>query len=274
MKIIKATGEKEEFNKDKIKTSVMNAGASQKLAEQIAKRVGSEIKEGTTTEKILDLTINSLKEYKCIDIAVKYDLKRAIMLLGPSGFSFEEYLAQILQNYGYKTTTNNFIKGKAVIQEVDVVASKDNKTSMIEAKYHNHSGIKTGTKVAMYTYARFLDIKSNSKNKFDDAWLVTNTKYTSEAIKYSTGVNLKLIGWGYPKNKNLQKLIEEKYLYPITIFKGISRNTKEHLFRAKIILAKDLANSNIKLLAKKTDLDKKTLEKVVNEAKMICNFKE
>ena len=267
MKIIKASGDETNFNERKIEKSVMKAGAPKKLALEVAKNVRKKVHEGTTTNDILNLTIKSLVKDK--EIAARYDLKRAIMSLGPSGFPFEEFFSQVLRNHGYKATTNNYIRGKVVMQEVDIVARK-NKVSMIETKYHNKKGIRTDTKVAMYTYARFLDIKSNPKYKFNEVWLVTNTRCTSQAKKYSKGVGLRVIGWSYPKNGNLQELIESKYLYPITIFKSISESTKEKLFKAKIVLAKDLADHSVEELSRKTGLDKKTLAKILEDAKRIC----
>ena len=270
MEIIKASGEKTIFKKNKIEKSVLDAGAPKKFAREVSDRVEKKIHKGAKTNEILDLTIDLLKKQP--EVAARYDLKRAIMMLGPNGFTFEEYFSQILKNYGYKTTTNNIIMGKAIPQEVDIIAEKKYRY-MIEAKYHNSTGIKTETKIAMYTYARFLDIKSNPKNKFDRAWLVTNTKYTSRAIKYSDGVNLKLTGWKYPKEGNLQELIEDKSLYPITILKRISNPIKEKLFKAKIVIAKDLANHSQRELSLKTNLNERIIDKILEEAKEICNIK-
>ncbi len=267
MEIIKASGGRVSFKKKKIERSVIRAGASKDLAKNIANQVEKKIHKEDNTKRILNLTLKSLK--KRPEIAARYDLKRAIMSLGPSGFPFEEFFSQVLKHYGYKTQVGAHIKGKVITQEIDIIAEKKLK-HMIEAKYHNSAGIHTDTKVAMYTYARFLDIKSNPKQKFNSAWLVTNTRCTSQALRYAKGINLKVIGWSYPKKGNLQELIENEGLYPVTIFKGISKKIKEHLFRAKIVLAKDLANHSTKELLQKTNLDKKTLERILKEAKQIC----
>jgi hypothetical protein len=268
MEIIKATGEKTNFEKNKIEKSVLKAGASKNLAKIVARKVENQIQKGSSTEKILNTTLKYLD--KRPEIAARYDLKRAIMSLGPSGFPFEEFFSQVLQNYGYKTQTGKSIRGKMILQEIDIIAERKLK-HMIEAKYHNSRGIYTDTKVAMYTYARFLDVKSNQKEKFTNSWLVTNTRCTSNAIKYAHGVNLKIIGWSYPNKGNLQELIEKKGLYPITIIPGMSKKVKEKLFHSKIILAKDLANHKITELIEKTGLDKKTLEKILEKAKAICS---
>ena len=267
--IIKASGNKAIFKKNRIEKSVLQAGASKEFARKVAEEVSSKVAEGMPTNKILDLTLRSLKKHP--EIAARYDLKRAIMMLGPSGYAFEEYFAQILQNYGYKTQVGIKMKGEAISQEVDVLATKDDFSYMIEAKYHNKKGIHTNTKVAMYTYARFLDVKK--KNKVDGQWLVTNTRCTHNAVKYAKGVNLKIIGWAYPREAPLQKLIEDKALYPITIFKGLSNSVKEKLFGSKIVLAKDLARHGLKELSRKTGLRENELQNILVVAKKICGEK-
>ena len=267
VEIIKASGIPEKFDKTKIERTIIKSGAPKELAKDVTEKVSKEIKHGTTTNQILDKTLKLLKTNP--EVAARYDLKRAIMNLGPHGFLFEEYFAQILQNYGYKTKVGTEIKGKVVMQEIDILAEKE-KISMIEMKYHNHSGTHTNTKVALYTYARFLDIKSNPKNKVDEPWLVTNTKCTSRAIAYSKGVGQKIISWSYPSKGNLQDLIEKKGLYPITIYKTISSSIKAKLFMAKIVLAKDLMKYNLSDLKRKTGLDENILNKIIEETKKIC----
>lgn len=267
MNIVKASGILEKFDKKKIEDSVIKAGASPKIAKDVANKVSKTVGKDTTTQQILNNTIKFLKSTP--EVAARYDLKRAIMSLGPHGFLFEEYFAQILQHYGYKTQTGIELKGKAVMQEVDILAEKDKKI-MIEAKYHNHSGTHTDTKVALYTYARFLDIKSNPKNNVSEPWLVTNTRCTPRAIAYSKGVGQKIIGWSYPKQGNLQELIEKKGLYPITIYKTISGSIKEKLFKAKIVLAKDLEQHNLAELKRKTGLEENALKKILEETKLLC----
>lgn len=267
MRIIKASGEEESFDKNKIIQTALKAGASKDFAKEVALKVEKETRSGESTRSILERILNLLKKQP--EVAARYDLKRAIMTLGPHGFLFEEYIAQILQHYGYKTKTDQIIKGKDITHEVDVVAEND-KVAIIEAKYHNLPGTYTNTKVALYSYARFLDLKTNSKNKIDESWIITNTKCTRRALAYSIGVRQKIISWNYPKEGSLQELIVKKDLFPITIYKSVSENIKERLFRAKIVLAKDLKNHSIQELKRKTGLDEKILQKILEETKKIC----
>ena len=238
------------------------AGASKRLINETVFLVKSKIKQNTTTEEILNITLKNLKKEP--GVAERYNLKRAIMNLGPTGFPFEEFIAEILRNYGYKTTTDMKLKGKVVYQEVDVIAEKDKKF-MIECKYHNEPGTDTRLQPAMYTYARFLDL---TQHKFDQPWLITNTKCTSDAIGYARGVNLKITSWNFPREESLLRLITQKNLYPVTIL-FLTNEIKEKLIMNKIVLLKTLTEKNLTELYKLTNIPIKELEKIQNKAREV-----
>ncbi|RLG46755.1 MAG: ATPase [Thermoproteota archaeon] len=236
MYVIKASGEMERFRPEKLVRSLVKAGASKGLATQIANEVKLEIWNGITTYEILGLALEKLKARKESVLMLKYDLKRALLSLGPSGYIFEKFISNLLKKYGYETETNVTLDGRCVSQEVDVVARKNGKSFMIECKYHNKRGIKTDLKVAMYTYARFLDLKEY----FDGAWLICNTKCTSEAIKYCRCVGVRNTSWAYPPdNWSLESMIERKALYPITILQTLDREERNLALQSDIITVED-----------------------------------
>ncbi|MBU4501082.1 MAG: restriction endonuclease [Nanoarchaeota archaeon] len=261
MYVIKASGEKQKFNRKKLIQTILNAGASDKLLNKTLRKVKKESYKGIKTGEILRIILASLKEEP--GVAQRYNIKRAIMMLGPTGFPFEKFVARVLEEYGYKTRVGVVVKGKCVAQEVDVEARKGKKKYMIECKYHNSPGKKSDLKVAMYTYARFLDVKHK---KYNQPWLVTNTKCTNEAEKYAGCSGLKIISWRYPKNKGLEQLLIEKGLYPITTLSSINFKTKQKLVNANIMLLKDLFRHRIPWLRIKTKLPKKVIERLKKEA--------
>jgi len=265
--IIKESGKKEKFDKRKIKRTSLRAGASKKFAGKIADEVEKKVYDGMKSRDVLKLTLKLLKGKP--EIASRYNLKQAIMNLGPSGFPFEEFFSQVLKNYGYETEVGRFISGKNVKHEIDIVAKKE-ENYMIECKYHNKKGIYSGLKVAMYTYARFLDVRDNSGENFNSPWLVTNTRCSLDAVNYAESVNLKITSWQYPKNENLQKLIKDKALYPITILSSVKGFVKERLSESKIILAKSLIDYDLEELKRKTNLQENILKKLKEEAEKIC----
>jgi len=99
--VTKVSGEREIFSREKLKRTCLRAGASKSLAEKIVKQVQKKIYDGISTKKILKLTLVLLEKQKP-HIAAKYDLKGAIMRLGPAGYAFEKLMAEILSEYGYK----------------------------------------------------------------------------------------------------------------------------------------------------------------------------
>ena len=82
---------------------------------------------------------------------------------------------------------------------------------MIECKFHNQIGLKTNIKVILYIQARFEDVrteweqKPRDSHKFHHAWVVTNTHFTSKAIKYAECMDIKLLGWETLKIRVLLK---------------------------------------------------------------------
>jgi hypothetical protein len=267
MQVIKASGRKEKFRPNKIYQSLKRAGASN----QIAKKVSNEIKENAynniPTEKILNLALQELKNYP--NACAKYNLKHSIMQLGPAGYPFEKYFAAILEAHGFKVEVGKIVKGKYINHEIDVSAVKD-KRYLVEAKFHNHQGIHTGAKTALYIYARFLDLKKH----YDQPWIVTNTRISPDVIKYSRGVNMKVTAWSYPHKENLQQLIESKQLYPITILRSVKGKTKDRLSHVRIVIAKDLLKLNHSQIKHKTGLSDKIINNMLNEVKQICEFED
>lgn len=264
MQIIKASGELERFNSKKIYFSVRQAGGSSHLANDAVKAVKKKVKEKTSTQEILKFLLEFLKREP--GVSQRYDLKRAIMSLGPSGFPFEDFFARVLEFYEYKTDTNQSLKGKMIIQEVDITAEKDKQKWMVECKYHNEPGSITRLDPAMYTYARFLDI---SKYNFTGSWLVTNTKCSDDAINYSIGVNQKITSWNYPKEESLMKLIENKKLYPITILKTLTPEILGKFYQIKLIVANDLLDKDADWLIKKIGVSQAKAKEIIDETKVI-----
>lgn len=268
MYIIKASGKKEGFNPEKISRTLIRAGASRKLSSEIVSRVESKVKDGTTTKEILDSSLKLLGERNPA-IEARYDLKRAVMNLGPTGFPFEKYFAEILKHYGYETKVGEIVKGTITTHEIDIIATKDSKRYMIELKYHNSQGIYTKLKVVLYTYARFIDLKK----QFDQPWIATNTRMSKQAIIYAKGMNIKITSWEYPKGESLIELIEKKKLYPITILKSVDNKVKQQLSDSNFVLATNLINADINELKKKTGLSENILKRIMNEARQICGVR-
>ncbi len=212
--IIKADGTREIFNPSKLRTSLIRARASEEAADAVITQVMSELREGMTTREIYKSAFKHLVEMQK-PVAQRYSVRRAMLDMGPTGFPFEDFVAEVLRTKGFETLTRQTVLGGCVPHEMDVVAWNDDKLVMVEAKFHNGLGIKSDLKVALYVKARFDDLKDNMHHyggrdrKLDEGWLITNTKFSSTALHYGLCQKLTMIGWNYPERGNLQDMIEE-----------------------------------------------------------------
>lgn len=269
--VTKASGVKEKFDSEKIRRTLLRSGASDETATRIAKEIREELYDGITTRKLYSMVQKLLKKEPAV--AMRYDLKNAIMQLGPSGYPFETFVGEVLREHGYEIKVRQQLRGKCVLHEVDIVASAYRKRKpiriIVECKYHNSLGTYIDLKEALYTYARFLDLRG-SRHSFDEAWLACNTRSSAEVVKYAKCAGLKLLCWRYPRKSSLETLIEEKALYPITILKSAKGKVLQRLSEANYLLAKDLLTHDFRKMKKRTGLGDAALRKVIKDAEEIC----
>jgi len=267
MLITKASGEKVEFDRKIYEASLQRVGLTVEEARQIGNEIYQDLHSEISTEKILEKTQKVLKR-KNQSIAIKYGLKKAIMRLGPAGYYFEKYMSAVLSAYGYKTKYNQFIYGRCVQHEVDIIAERDREKFMIECKYHTNPGRKSDLKVALYTYARFLDLKD--KHNFKEPVLMTNTLCTTEAIRYAKCMGMKIIGWHYPaRGESLEHYIESKKLYPVSILGSVNNQINKKFRDGNLFLALDLLKYTPKRLAKKFHLKEHQAVRLIKEAQIL-----
>jgi Restriction endonuclease len=265
--VIKASGQKQFFDSDKFLGSLVSAGADPKTAEGIVDHITEEIKDGMSTDQIFKHAFFLLRKSQK-HVAARYSLRRAIMDLGPSGFPFESYVSEILKQKGYSVLTDQHVLGGCVEHEIDVVAWNENKLIMAEAKFHNELGLKSDLKVALYVKARMDDLKGvkyhyGKDRLVDEGWLITNTKFTETAIHYGECQGLIMIGWNYPSKGNLQDMIEDGDLHPLTCLSTLSGSQKNSLLSRGIVLCKNLKEDES--LLRSIGLNKEKSEKVLDE---------
>lgn len=245
--VIKANGEREIFESDKLKNSLKRAGASLKTAEEITKVIEEKLVDEMTTMEIYQEAFRLLKEIEEKIVSIKYSMRRAVMELGPDGFSFEDFIGAMFKAVGYKVQLRQTIKGLCVTHEIDFIAQNDKEFLIGEIKFHNKQGAKSDLKVILYVKERFDDLmkgefwKNIKKGLNKELWLVTNTKFTTKAIQYAECCpGLRLMGWNYPREESLQKFIEETELYPLTCLESLTDYEKKLFLDKKIVLCKEL----------------------------------
>ena len=243
--IVKASGQHEAFDPEKLRFSLLHSGASAEATEEVITHLVPNLHSGMTTHDIYRHAFDILSKLNK-PVARSYSLRRAVMQLGPSGFPFEDFVAEILRAQGLQCVTRQTVLGGCVAHEVDVVAYNSKKLIMIEAKFHNELGTKSDLKVVLYVKARFDDLKDNvfsyggESRPLTDAWLVTNTKFSSTAIHYAECKDMTLIGWNYPGKGNLQDMIEDEKLHPITCLTTLSDAEKKTLLTSSLVLCSNI----------------------------------
>lgn len=240
--VVKADGELELFDPAKLEHSLELAGATSTVRARILLHVLKELRPGIRTEDIYTHAFEILRSEETMPVAARYSIKRAVFALGPSGFPFEQFLAEILRAHGWRTSTGVALTGRCSPHEVDVLAEKNGRRIGIEAKFHNDPSGKTDIKDALYVYARYEDLKHAplAASRVDEGWLVTNTQFTRNAVRYAQCAGLTLLGWDYPRTRGLLALIEEAKVHPITCLTSISDSQKRHLLDKKIVLCKSI----------------------------------
>lgn len=246
--ITKSTGELEPFDIDRLRRSLERSGATPEMSAVIAEEMLPRIAQGMSTRKIYR-TAFSLLSRRSKHIAARYSLKQAVMDLGPSGFPFERFIARILEQEGYRTQVGVILAGRCVAHEVDVVADRDGKHYLVECKYHSSHGRFCDVKIPLYIQARFTDIDEkwradkNDSRHFDQGWVVTNTRFTSDAMQYGECVGLRMLGWDQPAKGSLKDRIDDSGLYPLTCMVTLSKAEKERLLEKDLVLAHDIAEN-------------------------------
>jgi len=100
------------------------------------------------------------------------------------------------------------------------------------------------------------------------SWLVTNTKFTENAIKYGKCTGMRLIGWGYPNEGNLQNLIEETKLHPLSCLTTLTQKERESMYQRGYVLCKDVTEDPNVL--ENAGVTGSKVDKVLQEAHRLC----
>lgn len=268
IQVVKASGEKESFSEEKVRASIQRAGIPEELQKQVLTHIKDKLYENIKTSEIYHHITEFLGRSQNPYTKSKYSLKQAIMDLGPTGYPFEDFVAEILKAGGYQTQVRTVLAGKCVSHEIDVVAKKETHKIIVEVKFHNMPGTKTGIHEALYTKARFNDIVE--KNDVNQVWLVTNTKISQDAITYGVCMGMKVVSWNYPEGESLRDLIENARLHPITALTTLSQNQKQQLLGNSIVLCKNICEQPAVL--DQLGISEDLKHDIISEAKFVCSL--
>lgn len=272
IQVVKADGTTEFFKVEKLRRSLRRSGATVPEVQSIIKYIEMHLYDGIRTQEIYRAAFDKLRSHE-MPAAARYSLRRAMFNLGPTGFPFEAFLGRLFAAQGYEVKVGTIVSGQCVDHEIDLAAYKKDHSFVAEAKFHSRPAVKSDLQVALYCYARFLDLKGKQICTADicsikEFRLITNTKFTKTAEKYAGCVGLPLLSWDYPRHNNLHDLIQRHGLYPVTILQSISAKEIGILLSHNIILCSEIP-SNTGIL-KALHLNLKKQEKLLAEVNAIC----
>jgi hypothetical protein len=266
--VTKGNGEKVLFDPEKLKQALAFSGAEKSEQENIARQVASKLYDGISTRKIYQLAFDLLKR-ESHKTAGRYRLKNAIMEMGPTGFPFEVFVGKIFETMGYEVETGVIVQGKCIRHEVYVVARKPGEMIMVECKFHSDNLAKSGVQVPLYVQSRYMDVKSAWEDQYGKniryrGGVVTNTRFSDDAMNYGKCAGLVLISWDYPADTGLKYWIDKTGLHPVTSLISLTKKEKQVLLEKGIVLCNQLIeNPNV---LQEMELAENQIKKIIREA--------
>ncbi len=273
--VTKASGEQEPYDESKLRNSLANAGADEQIIHHIVDAIRDILHNGISTQKIYREAFCLLRQHSN-RTAGRYKLKEALFELGPTGYPFERFTAELLGRLGYGTQVGQVVKGNCVSHEIDVIAEKDHEYYFVECKFHNRKDHKCNVKVPLYVQARFEDVERRwrhlpeYKGKELHGWVITNTRFTEDARQYGECIGLNLLSWDYPETEGLKDLIGRVNLHPITCLSSLDKGQKKQLLQNNIVFCQQIAEED--QLLTKMGLDNGGKNRVLKEAGEISSF--
>jgi hypothetical protein len=265
--IVKEDGSREKFSPEKVKRAMRRSGMSAKECETALKMLRPKLKDGMTTKKIYALVYGIIRKLRP-EVTHRYNLKRALLLLGPAGYFFEDFIGRLFAALGYGIAVRQIPMGKCITHEIDVIAWKGKEKLMVECKFRNEPGTRCRVQTALYVYARFLDLREGaeiySKKPFTQPCLVTNAKFSGDVVSYSECMGMRLIGWRHPFKGSLEQLIDKTKCYPVSVIR-MKRHTLRRLLKRGVVTVDDVP-ATAKELSSLTGISLSNASRIVKEA--------
>jgi len=266
--VIKGNGERADFDPSKLKRALQSAGAGVPEQQRVMEELSNKLYNGISTGQIYKMAFKLLKK-ESHKMAGRYKLKSAIRELGPTGYPFESLVGAIFKNQGYDVEIGVIVQGKCVQHEVDVVARKPGEMLMIECKFHSDNASNSGVKVPLYIQSRFLDVKAAWQLKYGkniryQGGVITNTRFSKDAVKYGNCMGLMVISWDTPNGNGLKHWIDKAGLHPITSLISLTKAQKQLLLEKGIVLCRELEKNRDLLL--EMQISERQTNKILREA--------
>ena len=110
----------------------------------------------------------------------------------------------------------------------------------------------------------------SKKETISKCYIVTNNRFTSDAIAFAKCSGLNLLSWNYPEDNNLKTKNDSDFLYPITCLTTLSVSEKDKLLILDVLLVKEIINNSKAL--EKIGISPNRIKNVLKEASELCRF--
>lgn len=277
MHVIKASGDRVEFNPEKLRRSLHRAGAGRERADAILRAVLLQAREDMTTKEIYRLAHRMLRR-EARPAAARYALKQGLLGLGPSGYPFERFIAKLLEAEGLAVQTGLLRDGRCVQHELDVFGVAGNRVLLGECKFHHRQHLVCDVKVPLYIHSRFRDLQDGFLKEKEwaaasvEGWIFTNTRFTDDALQYGRCAGLHLVGWDMPFDNGLRDWVDRTGLHPLTCLTTLTSHEKEALLQQNTVLARDLPDHPELLTA--AGVSPGRIRGILEEAEQLCMQRE
>jgi ATP cone domain len=275
IRVMKVSGDLEPFSRKKLMHSLERSGANNAAVDAIVREVEAKLFDGISSKMIYDLSFSLLRKRE-LGIAARYKLKKAMMELGPTGYPFEYFVGEIFRLQGFDVKVGQVLQGHCVTHEVDVVATMGMEQHFIECKYYLRTGKNANVQVPLYIRSRVDDlIKERSLQPEFAGYtfhggIVTNTRFTFDAISFGECTGLHLMSWDYPAGNSLKEFIDREHIFPITVLTKLTLREKHQLMEKGFVICRQLMENQDAL--EKIGMDIKKQHTVLREIRSLCRI--
>jgi len=272
IKVRKADGRLEPFDRRKIVRTCMKLRVERAEAERIADKISKMAYDGIPSSEILSAIYKEVEktrpEYKHA-----HDLREAISMMRPKP-DFEYFIGITLSSLGYRVESARILDGRCVEHEIDGVAMKGDEVLMVEVKHHVNPHTYTGLEVILAVHSTLRDLVEGyrlglHRYPFTAALVACNTKISQHAERYARCVGIRYMGWRYPRAFALEDLIARYKLYPTTMLRVLKRDQIERLGDRGIVTLKQLVETDTDRLMGILEIDREEVEGVKEKARAI-----
>jgi len=276
MLIKKSNGDLVRFDPEKIRTTIRRAGADEDLADRVLQRIEVKVRDGMATRRLFAIVRKELRR-ESRRLAQRYNLRTALLRLGPAGFKFEKYVASILNAYEYAASVpeQDYV-GLCVKHEVDVVATKGGRSVVIEVKFRNRFDDTVTLRDTLAAWARYNDLRDGAETNrscplFDEVWIVTNGTFSDRAMQFGQCRGINMVGWRM--GQSLAEMVDHTALYPITVIDDLHQWELERFAKNDLLLCREVISEDPDLLSGRLSLPRGRTRQIQEECRAVIESK-